>query len=141
MPASNNAALRQTIATLLSQEAATEDGALALPAAAGRVYGRLALRLVPLIGDGGVAALIARSLHLAQREFPCLAELRPSEFREGFAQLGPCLARQEPQVATEAAAAVLATFTELLEALVGERLTGRLLDGAWSDSFSDRTRR
>jgi hypothetical protein len=132
MTTSHDAALRQTIATLLLREAGTDEGAL--PEATLRVYDRLAQRLSPLIGDAGVTALAARSLHLAQREFPWLAEIRNHDHgREPFAQLGPCLARQDPLVARDAAAALLATFNELLRTLVGERLTARLVGGAWLD--------
>src|SRR5688572_21490272 len=127
-----NPALRQTIATLLEQEAVNADGARTLPEAAVRVCGRLERQLAPLISEGGVAALAARSLHLAQREFPCLAEVPSSEPSAPFAQLGPCLARQEPSVARDAAVALLATFTELLGTLVGEGLTARLTAAVWS---------
>lgn len=138
MPSTPNLALRQTIATLLGREAGTGDGHSTLPDAAVRVYGRLAQQLTPLIGAAGVGALAARSLHLAQREFSCLAEIRIHEqSHEPLAQLGPCLARQEPRVARDAAAAVLANFTELLGALVGEGLTARLVGTAWSSGSSE----
>jgi hypothetical protein len=142
MPTSHNPALRQTIATLLTQEAGTAEGAPTLPEAAVRVYGRLAQQLTPLIGAAGVGALAARSLHLAQREFPCLAEIRnPEQSHELLTQLGPCLARQDPRVARDAAAAMLATFTDLLEALVGEGLSARLLGTAWSGGSPEGPRR
>jgi len=133
MPTSHNSALRKTIATLLAQEAATGDGAI--PEATVRVYGKLAEKLAPLVGVAGVRALAARSLHLVQREFPCLAEIRnPEHPSEPLAELGPCLARQDPVVARDAAAALLATFNELIVTLVGEALTARLVTGAWAIS-------
>jgi hypothetical protein len=45
--------------------------------------------------------------------------------------------QQEPAVATEAAAAVLATFAGLLIRLIGEPLAARLMRQAWPDGFSD----
>jgi hypothetical protein len=140
MPTSHNPALRQTIVRLLAQQVRT--GAQTLPEAAVRVYGKMAQQLTPLIGDAGVEALAARSLYLAQREFPCLAEiLNPEQSHEPFAQLGPCLARQEPRVAIDAAAALLATFTELLKTLVGEGLTTRMVGVVWSSGSPDEARR
>jgi hypothetical protein len=131
MPTTPNLALRQSIATLLVQEVGTGDGESSLPEAVVRVYARLAQQLTPLIGAAGVGALAARSLHLAQREFPCLAEMRnPEKTQEPFAQLGPCLVRNQP-VARDAAVELLATFAELLGALVGQGLTTRMVGTAW----------
>jgi hypothetical protein len=139
MPPSRNVALRQKIATFLAQETGTGSRE-PLHETAVRVYGRLAQQLAPLIGDGGVAALATRSLHLTQREFPCLADLRnPTHPKDPLADLGAFLARQESEVARDAAAALLATFTELLETLIGEGLTARMLIGAWSDRAPDGT--
>jgi hypothetical protein len=141
MPPDRNVALRQKIATFLTQESGTASRD-ALHEAAVRVYGRLAQQLAPLIGDEGVAALATRSLHLTQREFPCLADLRnPTRPQDPLTELGAFLARQEPEVARDAAAALLATFTELLETLMGEGLTERMLIGAWSDPALDGTPR
>jgi hypothetical protein len=50
------------------------------------------------------------------------------------------LARQKPAVATEAAAAALATLGGLLEALIGEALTMRVLRAAWPKAFPPETK-
>lgn len=47
------------------------------------------------------------------------------------------LERQGPAAATDAAAAMFATFAELLTTLIGEPLTTRYLQKAWPDGFSD----
>jgi len=136
-----SADLRQAIERELTREAGTNANAKALAAAALRVYGTLAGQLAVLIGDGGVRALTARSLHLVQRDFPWLAEAQEPDPSEGpFAQLGFSLARQEPAVATKAAAAALATLGGLLEALIGEALTMRVLRAAWPSAFQDETK-
>jgi hypothetical protein len=134
----HNAALRQTIATVLAHEAGTGEGASTLPEAAVLAYGRLAEQLTPLIGAAGVTALAARSLNLAQRDFPWLAEIRnPEPSTDPFARVVPCLMQQEPEVASAAAIALLATFTELLGTLVGEGLTARLVGTAWASGSPD----
>ena len=142
MPLPGSADLRQAIQHELTREAGTHADAKALAAAAVRVYDTLAGQLALLIGDGGVRALTARSLHLVQREFPWLAKAQEPGPSEGpFAQVVSSLERQEPAVATEAAAAVLATLGGLLEALIGETLTMRVLRAAWPSAFPGDTQR
>jgi hypothetical protein len=140
MPMPGSADLRRAIHRGLTREAGTDADAKALAAAALRVYETLAGQLAPLIGEGGVRALTARSLHLVQRDFPWLAEAQEPGPSEGpFAPVGVCLARQEPGVATEAAAAALATLGGLLATLIGETLTMRVLRAAWPSGFPDET--
>jgi len=140
MPMPGSADLHQAIQRTLRREAGTGANAKALAAAAVRMYEMLAGQLALLIGDGGVRALTARSLHLVQRDFPWLADAQEPDPSEGpFAQVGFCLERQEPAVATEAAAAALATLSGLLATLIGETLTMRVLRAAWSSVFPDET--
>jgi len=132
--------MRHAIQRALTREAGTDADAKALAAAALRVHATLAGQLALLIGDGGVRALTARSLHLVQRDFPWLAEARERDpSADPFAQVSFCLERQEPAVATEAAATALATLGGLLATLIGETLTMRVLRAAWPSAFPDET--
>jgi hypothetical protein len=141
MPMPGSAALRQAIQRELTREAGTDADAKGVAAAVLRAYGTLAIHLAVLIGDGGVRALTARSLHLVGRDFPWLAGAQEQGSSEGpFAQLGSSLARQPPAVATAAAAAALATLGGLLEALIGEALTMRVVRAAWPKAFPDDTK-
>ncbi len=123
---------------MLAREAGPGASAAAIAAAASRLcdhYGRL---LTPLIGDAGMAAILARSLHLAQRHVPDLAPVPASDQRE--AALAPrqrFLAQLEPGAAIDAAVALLTAITELLVSFIGEGLTTRLLREAWPDDFAD----
>jgi hypothetical protein len=136
-----SADLRQAIRRALTREAGTDADAKTVAAASARLYDTLAGQLALLIGDGGVRALTARSLHLVQREFPWLAEAKATDSSEGpFKKVALCLERQEPAVAMEAAAAALATLGGLLEALIGEALTMRVLRAAWPSAIPDETR-
>jgi hypothetical protein len=140
MTALENAALRQLALKVLAQHAGPAAGAEALAAAARRAYDDLARVSASLIGRGGVDALTGRALHLAQREYPWLVPSREPEHTEGpFAEVVACLERQDPAVATEAAAVVFATYTGLLITFIGEPLTARLLGTAWPDAFSAST--
>ena len=95
--------------------------------------------LAPLISASGVEALWGRAFDLAQREYP--ADERRDEScattDEPFAQATLWLERQAPEEATDAAAAMFATFAQLLATLIGEPLTTRYLEKAWPDGFSD----
>jgi hypothetical protein len=138
MPMSGSADLRQTIQSELAREAGTDADAKALAAAALRVSNALGGQLAVLIGAGGVRALAARSLHIVQRTFPWLAEAQGSP--DGpFAQLAFCMERQEPGVATEAAAAVLTTLAGLLVTLIGDTLAMGVLRAAWPSIFPNET--
>lgn len=137
MKSLGNAALRQLALKVLAQHAGPAAGAEAVAAAARRAYDDLARASAPLIGNVGVDALTGRALHLAQREFPRLVHTRgPGHSDDPFSQVVVCLEREDPAVAIEAAAAVLATLTGLLVSFIGEPLTGRLLHKAWPDAFS-----
>jgi hypothetical protein len=97
----------------------------------------LAAVFAPLISSTGVEALLGRAFDLAQREYP--AGERAGESRtpaESLTEVSRWLEQQSPSTATDAAAAMFATFAELLGALIGELLTMRYLEKAWPDEFS-----
>ncbi len=132
--------LRPAVRRVLTQDAGTSPDAHAIAAAALRAYERLAQQLAPLIGEVGLHAVCARSVHLTQREFSWLAPADSAEPRDApFAHVRVSLERQDPAVATDAAITVLATFGELLASFIGDSLTTRLLREAWPGGFSDDT--
>jgi hypothetical protein len=129
--------LRQLAQRVLMQRAGPDAEAAAVAAAARRASDELAPVLAPLIGGAGIDALAARALHLAQQEYPWLAKTRDLEQSEGlFNHISFSLEQQDPALATEAAAAVLAIFTGLLVRMIGEPLAARLMCQAWPDGFS-----
>lgn len=128
---------RLTLRVLLPTEG-DAPGAEALAAAAHRAYDDLARVTAPLIGHIGVAAITDRASHLAQREYPWLARTQVPAHGDGpFDHIVAGLKRQDPVVATAAAAAVFATFIGMLVTFIGEPLTTGLLRQAWPDAFSD----
>jgi hypothetical protein len=127
----------QVFRRMLAREAGTDANAPAIAAAARRVCENFARQFGPLIGDAGVAAIFARSLHLTQRNVRELAPGRASDQKDPpFALLQLFLEQQEPAAATETAVAVLAMASELLASFIGESLTARLLSEAWPDDFA-----
>ncbi|MBA3507406.1 MAG: hypothetical protein H0T80_16715 [Betaproteobacteria bacterium] len=96
-----------------------------------RAWERVAAQFAPVIGEGGVGALYARSLHLTRSKFPWLAA--PEEARQSDSPsnaLRVSLERRDPSEAKEAISVLLVTFAELLTALIGETLTTRILSSA-----------
>jgi hypothetical protein len=138
MMAAGSEALRQLALRVLAQHAGPATDVEALVAAARRTYDELARVAAPLIGQVGVDALTGRALHLAQREYPWLVPTaEPHQWQGPFAEVLLCLERQNPAVATEAAATVFAIFTGLLITFIGEPLTVQLLQKAWPKGFSE----
>ncbi len=129
--------VRDVFRRILAREAGPGADRSATVAAARRVCERFAHPLIPLIGDAGVAAICARSVHLTQRNAPGLAPVRPSAHGDApFAPLLLFLEQQQPAAVTEAAVAALATASQLLASFIGESLTSQLLCEAWPDDFA-----
>lgn len=125
---------------MLAREAGTGADVPAIAAAARYACERFAEHMTPLIGDAGMAAICARSMHLTDRNFGGLASARASAQGESrFTLLQRFLEQQEPAAATEAAVAVLATSSELLASFIGEGLTTILLREAWPEDFAGDT--
>jgi hypothetical protein len=134
----DTAALGRLAERLLTQRTGDVSDAASVSAAARRSFDELVRVLAPLIGPVGIDALASRAVHLARAKYPWLAKAGHSEQADGlFADVSVSLQRQEPALATEGAAAVLAAFTGLLVAMIGEPLTARVMRQAWPDGFSD----
>ena len=133
--------LRQRLARLITRRGRASNDASAVSATARRMHNDLGAALTSLISSTGVDALSARAFDLAQREYPA-GEWRGDSGRsdDPFSQAGTWLDRQAPSKAVDAAAAMFATFAELLSALIGERLTMQYLQKAWPDGFTDARR-
>jgi hypothetical protein len=131
---------QQVFQRILTREGGVDVDAGAVAAAARRTCEHLARQLAPLVGEGGVAAIYTRSLHLVQRQFPGLAPGRESAQRDGpFVRVEQFLAHQQPAVASAAAVALFTTVGELLASFIGEPLTMRLLREAWPVEFASDT--
>lgn len=133
--------LRQQLVSLITQRAGGRDGK-AVAASARHIHDDLTAALSPLISSIGVEALSARALDLAKREYPASERGGDNASSSDPAgQVSFWLERQPPNAATDAAAAMFATFAELLTALIGEPLTTQYLKKAWPDRSSDAPKR
>ena len=138
MTSSETTVLRQRLVRVITRRAGSSTGAGAVAAAARLTHDDLTAVFAPLISSSGVEALWGRAFDLARREYPA-DESRGdnSTTEEPFAEVSLWLERQVPSAATDAAAAIFATFAQLLTTLIGEPLTTRYLEKAWPDGFSD----
>ena len=126
---------QQKILHRLTQDAGGQGAdARAVAEAALRLWIAVARELALLIGQGGVRAIYARSLHLARSSYPWLPEAADAAQSDPpFTELRVSLERQAAPDALEAATAFLVTLTDLLATLIGEALTTGLMNSAWLD--------
>jgi hypothetical protein len=104
----------------------------AVAAAAVAVWLDVSGVLSPIIGHSGFAALFKRSVHLASDACPGLA--KAAEQTPGaapFSALHDALAQLPCTDAARANGALLQTFQEVLDTLIGVPLTARLLQPIW----------
>jgi hypothetical protein len=133
----NNGQLRhQIIENLLPQQA---DNAVDI---AITQWELMATQIVLIIGEGGFSALYLRSLHLAQATFPWLPSTSNSLSLQGdarFEHLKTSLEGQSPELVSAANHLLLVTLTDILASLLGEALTIRILNSAWSNPAPTQT--
>lgn len=88
--------------------------------------------LSPIVGPRGIAALYKRSVHLAVADHPWLAPAYEGALQPGdFASLRAALSQQTAENAAAAHDALMKTFQDLLNNLIGRSLTQRLLHAVW----------
>ena len=113
------------------------DGANALDVAeaVGSSWRDIDLALIPVLGQGGVAALFKRSLHLASAAHPWLVLPADNPHEpSNLTVLKAALAQRPPADAAAGGGASLDAFTELLGSLIGPSLTERMLRPVWKNS-------
>ena len=85
-------------------------------------------------------AILARSVHLMQKEFPWLSVHPTDNAHVPVQQLRTSLEGQDPAVIASAAEALVVNFADLLVALIGKHLTQRMFEEAWPDGFRTESR-
>jgi hypothetical protein len=97
----------------------------------------LAPQLVSIIGEGGMYALYARSLHKIAADFPWLDSVAAAHSHElWLIDLRKNFATQSTEQARQAAQALLLSCTNILATLIGETLTIDLLKSAWANELT-----
>ena len=121
------------IATPLAHRAGVGAGAKQVAQAFGAVWQDIDLVLLPIIGKGGVLALLQRSVHLTAVQHPWLRAGQGAGGLSGLdaAALTAVLAQQDAAQALACGSRLLTTFHGLLISLIGASLTERLLRPVW----------
>ncbi len=123
--------IRDALARRDGDEAGTVTGLALLR------WTQLAVKLTPLIGEGGFCALYARSLHLANPQFAWITLAESGSSKDMlFQTLRADLDGTDTDSASKGNLALTETFTGLLSKLIGDMLTERILIAAWSDESS-----
>ncbi len=128
---STNPAIEELARRLIAIEAAHAPSVGPVVAAM-RVYAKLRVPLVKLVGSAGFRALASRALAMAKREFSSLEPvlLRSDGLLEGLDGIGG---------EGDAAPGVVVTtrLLGLFVVFIGEPLTHRLVGDAWPDELVD----
>lgn len=123
---------KQMISRLLTRKAgcAADPGALAEQVL--WLWEQVAFHLTPLIGVSGFQTLYARALHLAAPDCPGFSPIQPNKSVDAlFQTLREDLGALEPDLAESCGNALLNTFTDLVESMIGEALMAQILRSAW----------
>jgi hypothetical protein len=113
---------------LLTYEGGPGGSADESAAAAERVYEKLRIHFVALVGAPGFQVLFARSASLTRRQFTAFGD---NAAVESSAKLRECLRAQEPDAVAAMAATLFAAFLSLLTTFIGEQLTTEVLRRTW----------
>lgn len=126
------------IAETLAQRAAEGADARQIADAVVSIWQQINVALSPIIGQGSVAVLYMRSLHIINAAHPWLEGSGHGEMQTAMDLVG-LRAKLIQQGNVEAAAtggALLRTFYELLASLIGPALTEQLLRSVWANPLS-----
>ncbi len=126
------------IAALLAHRTRNETGAGSVSTCVVSLCEEIGVALTPIVGPRGVAALYKRSLFLTSREHPVLSGLHENiQSTMELSRLAATLTALSEIEANNVGAALLQSFYELLDSLVGLSLTERLLSSLWDRPLSD----
>ncbi len=122
--------------TALTQRVAEDANSRQIADAIGAMWADIESSLQPVLGRRGVSALFKRTLHLTAIRHPWLAAVKAggADSAADLVELTELFAQQSPAAVTEAGCDLFAIFRDLLTTLIGERLSERLLQAAWSTS-------
>jgi hypothetical protein len=120
----------------LTQRVAEDANSRQIADAIGAMWADIEGALQPVLGRRGVAALFKRTLHLTATRHPWLAALKAGDADSAvdLVELTELFAQQSPPAVAEAGCTLFTLFRDLLTTLIGDRLSERLLQAAWSTS-------
>jgi hypothetical protein len=127
--------VQHAILQMLTQNSGGAKDATAISEASIKVWSEVSTRLAPIIGSEGVEALFNRSLTIAARANPWLAHpLGSNDSATPMVRFRTNLEHRDPISALEVSGVVMGIFYSMLETLIGESLTERLLGPIFGNS-------
>jgi hypothetical protein len=123
---------KQMISRLLTEKPGGTATSAALAEQVLWLWEQIAFHLTPLIGVSGFHTLYARALHLASPDCPGFSAVQPGTAVESlFQTLKDDLGALTHCDAERCGNALLNTFTDLVESMIGEVLMAQILRSAW----------
>lgn len=123
---------KQMITRLLTEQPGGADTSVALAEQVLWLWEQIAFHLTPLIGVAGFRTLYARALHVALPHCPGFSAVQPGIAIESlFQTLKGDLRALDRCEAQRCGNALLNTFTDLVESMIGEVLMAQILRSAW----------
>ena len=118
---------------LLGREAGGDTSAEGLANACIRTINRIYRHLDLIIGEPGLAALLARALYLAKQQYPFLGSVEIGSLAESdpLPGLHAAVAVRSASDAREGVVVIIACFVDLFTSIVGQEFGERLIEGAW----------
>lgn len=104
--------------------------------AAIRLWEKMSVQIISIIGEAGFDTLYARSLYLTQTTFPWLTIGSAPHADRRFNELKLNFEGHSPAQICATNTVLLITFTDILATLIGEQLTSSILRSAWGDHAS-----
>jgi len=134
-----SAPVQHAILRTLTQKSGGAKDATAIAEASVKTWSEVTIRLAPIIGRGGVDALFLRSLNIATRAYPWLSHVKGSvkgsnDCATPVERFRTNLETRDASSALEVSAVIMGIFYRMLETLIGELLTVRLLGSIWGHS-------
>lgn len=126
--------LHELALRLLAHEAGDAPLDTNVAGAMRRACERLSAQVDPLIGAGGMSALVKRATYLARREFAWLDAVEVDETALcSFEHLGEAVEERPADEARRGTVAILANIIWLLVTFIGDDLVLGLVRQAWSE--------
>lgn len=123
---------KQMISRLLTEKPGGPANPGALAEQVLWLWEQIAFHLTPLIGVSGFQTLYARAMHLAAPACPGFSAIQPGRSIDAlFQALKEDLNALDHDVAETCGNALLNTFTDLVESMIGEALMAQILRSAW----------
>ena len=133
---------RRQLAISLAQRVGVESAPVQIAHWIALMCEEIAAAVAPILGQGCIATLYQRSLHLTGSVHPWLSHLHDRiQATMDLSQLKSVLGQQSSGNAAAGGCALLQVFRDLFASLIGAPMTDQLLHSVWAHFYSGPTSR